>query len=109
MVLVLPQQRLLATSRWTSGGEEESHKHSLLLNGGGHAGSTVPESQVVAESGGKSSSPRGRNRGEFTTLDRANLVELPNDGCHHPRHVKNYPGTERSIEIGIDVDDADLA
>ena len=42
-------------------------------------------------------------------LDRANLVELPNDGCHHPRHVKNYPGTERSIEIGIDVDDADLA
>ena len=100
---------MIANSRRTRTEKEEICKHSLLLNGGGHAGSTIPESQVVAESGGKSSSPRGRNRGEFTTLDRANLVELPNDGCHHPCYVKNYPGTERSIEIGIDVDDADLA
>lgn len=42
-------------------------------------------------------------------LDRANLVELPNDGCHHSCYVENYPGTERGIEIGIDVDDTDLA
>lgn len=90
-------------------GEEESRKHSLLLSGDGHAGRAVPEGQVVAESGDTSSSPRDGNRGEFTTLDTANLVELPNDSGHHPCYVENYPGTERGIEIGIDVYDADLA
>ena len=36
-------------------------------------------------------------------------MKLPSDSDHHPRYGEKHPGTERSVEIGFDADDADLS
>lgn len=79
------------------GGEEESRKHTPLLDGDGHAGRAVPEGQVVAESGDTSSSLGGQSKAVFPVLHSAALVESRDNGNHHP----NHPSTDRRAEARL--------
>lgn len=75
-----------------------------------HAGgATLEDLVVVAEPEGTGGRPGSQTETELTARDSADLMKLPSDSDHHPRYGDKHPGTERSVEIGFDADDADLS
>ena len=75
-----------------------------------HAGrATLENLVVVTEPEGTGGRPGSQTETELTARDSADLMKFPSDSDHHPRYGDKHPGTERSVEIGFDADDADLS